>query len=171
MQRVQANVDRLKVEYIEEKRLQKEQQQAELADIGRGDGGRQRGTGQGTGAPAALGQGPGSKREDAVMEEMRALGSARVGAGAEGLTVGELEKREIELKRREFGKLGAQVGCVVPQPRNSRLGITMICAATDPTLPLLVPAAEQAKQSSATGNPSDGFKPEAWTPTSAPRRR
>ena len=105
------------------------------------------------------------------MEEMRALGSARVGAGAEGLTAGELEKREIELKRREFGKLGAQVGCVVPQPRNSRLGITMVCAATDSTLLSLVAAAEQAKQSSATGNPSDGFKPEAWTPTSAPRRR
>ena len=88
MQRVQTNVDRLRLEYIEEKRIQLEQHRADLA------AGAEPGP-----APAALNQGPGFKAEDQVMDSVRELGSATT----EGLTVGEVEKREMELRRRQFG--------------------------------------------------------------------
>ena len=94
MQRVQTNVDRLRLEYVEEKRLQKEQELAALT----GHEPARRGVKEG--ASAALSQGPGFKLEDAVMEEVKGLGSLET----KGLTVGEIEKREIELRRRQFGK-------------------------------------------------------------------
>jgi hypothetical protein len=98
MQRVQANVDRLRLEYIEEKRIQKEQELAALADVSQGREPAQRGLKGET--SSALDQGPGYKIEDAVMEEVKELGSFKT----DGLTVGEMEKREIELKRRQFGR-------------------------------------------------------------------
>ncbi len=98
MQRVQANVERLRLEYIEEKRQLAEQQQAALADITQRHEPAQRGV-KGE-ASSTLDQGPGFKIEDEVMEEVKELGSFKT----EGLTVGELEKREIELRRRQFGK-------------------------------------------------------------------
>lgn len=87
MQRVQANVDRLKLEYIEEKRLAREAEYEALQDVS-----RERYTT--LAEPGRVGKVQGEI--EAVEETVR--------EGEEGLTVGEVEKRRIEVKRRQFGE-------------------------------------------------------------------
>lgn len=142
---MQANVDRLKLEYIEEKRVLREEEQRSLADARQAEE---------------------TRRVEAPKEEV--VEQVKEEEVEDGLSVGDREKREIEMKRRQFGEWRTNGG---GRSRAAHSRATLFGLGLTVCFTLSITAVEQSKLSSQSGNPSDGFQPEAWTPSSAPRRR